>query len=74
MILAGATCIFSMVCGLILSFLDKRCERIVGRAEVQHAEEFRLLDIKDFKATFWLVTVICVTYYVTVFPFISIAK
>lgn len=74
MFLAGATCIFSMVCGLVLGYLDKRYERIVGRAETHHAEEFRMLDVKDFKVTFWLVTVICVTYYVTIFPFISLAK
>jgi len=33
----------------------------------------QLRDIKDFGVKFWLICVICVTYYVTVFPFISLA-
>jgi len=36
-------------------------------------ELIKLGDVKDFGAKFWLLCVICVTYYVTVFPFISLA-
>lgn len=36
-------------------------------------ELIKLRDIKDFGAKFWLLCVICVTYYVTIFPFISLA-
>jgi len=36
-------------------------------------ELIKLSDVKDFGAKFWLLCVICVTYYVTVFPFISLA-
>lgn len=35
-------------------------------------EEIRLSDIKDFPLTLWLIFFICVTYYVAVFPFVSL--
>lgn len=74
MFLAGVTCLFSMACGIILGIMDKRSERILSRSETRHAEEFRMLAILNFKPAFWLVTIICVAYYVTIFPFISVAK
>jgi len=36
-------------------------------------EVIELHNIKDFGVKFWLLCVICVTYYVTIFPFISLA-
>ena len=35
-------------------------------------EVIRITDVKDFPVTFWLLSVICVAYYVTVFPFIGL--
>ena len=35
--------------------------------------QIELKDVTRFPATFWLITVICVAFYVTIFPFISIA-
>ena len=36
------------------------------------ADEIRLRDVKDFPLTFWLISVICVAYYVAVFPFVGL--
>ncbi|KAJ8934927.1 hypothetical protein NQ314_013086 [Rhamnusium bicolor] len=72
--LATSTCIFSMFCAIILGAFDKRSERILRRNNGTSGDVVRLMDVKDFKATFWLVTVICVTYYVAIFPFITLAK
>lgn len=72
--LATSTCILSMFCALILGVLDKRAERILRRNEEVTGDVVRLTDVKDFKATFWLVTLICVTYYVAIFPFIFLAQ
>jgi len=36
-------------------------------------ERISLRDIKDFPLKLWLVFIICVFYYVTVFPFIGLA-
>jgi hypothetical protein len=54
--------------------MDKRAERILKRKTAQEGEVVRLTDIKDFSATFWLISVVCVAYYVAVFPFIALGK
>ena len=35
-------------------------------------EVIRIRDVKDFKFSFWLLCIICVAYYVAVFPFIGL--
>ena len=35
-------------------------------------EVIKFTDVKDFPLTFWLLSIICVAYYVTVFPFIGL--
>lgn len=74
LLIAASTCILSMACSLIIGMLDKRAERITRRAEVQSTEIVKITDVKDFKLPFWLVTLICVTYYVAIFPFISVGQ
>lgn len=66
-------CVFSSVCALFLAFLDKRADRILKRSTRQGSEEtIRMRDVKDFPWTFWLISVICVAYYVAVFPFVGL--
>lgn len=72
--IASATCLLSMLCSLILGVMDKRAERLTRRAEVQNSEIVKITDVKDFKLTFWLVTLVCVTYYVAIFPFITVGQ
>ncbi|XP_066142142.1 major facilitator superfamily domain-containing protein 1-like [Euwallacea fornicatus] len=74
LLLASTTCLLSMICSVILGYMDKRAERITMRANTQNADIVKLTDVKDFKASFWLVTCICVTYYNAIFPFVSIAQ
>ncbi|XP_063914629.1 major facilitator superfamily domain-containing protein 1-like [Zophobas morio] len=72
--LATTTCLLSMLCALVLGIMDKRAERILRRQETESGEVARLRDVLDFKATFWLITVVCVAYYVAIFPFIGLGK
>lgn len=73
--IASLTCLGSLICGLILGFMDHRAEKILGRQEENPNEEpFHLSDIRHFKSVFWLVCVICVTYYLAIFPFIALGK
>ncbi|CAG9767899.1 unnamed protein product [Ceutorhynchus assimilis] len=74
LLIASATCLLSMLCSLILGFMDKRAERMTRRTETQTTEVVRITDVKDFKLTFWLVSCICVSYYVAIFPFISVGQ
>ena len=36
--------------------------------------QIQIKDIKTFPVSFWLVSVVCVAYYVAIFPFISLSK
>jgi len=70
--IAGISTILSLFGAIILAFMDKRRSRILGQG-LGEQEKIELKDVTRFPATFWLITVICVAFYVTIFPFISIA-
>jgi hypothetical protein len=36
------------------------------------ADQIRLTDVRFFPLTFWLLSIICVAYYVAVFPFVGL--
>lgn len=64
----------SFICALILGWMDKRAQRILQRNDNPDGEVAKLTDVKTFKITFWMVSVICVAYYVAIFPFIALGK
>ena len=66
-------CLLSLLCAVLLGLFDKRAERILKRKENGTGEQISLKDVKDFPLRLWLVFIICVAYYVTVFPFIGLA-
>ena len=68
------TCIFSLICALALAYLDRRAEKILHKEQGKTGEVIKLRDIKDFSLPLILVFVICVCYYVAVFPFIGLGK
>lgn len=72
--LASLTCVGSMICACVLGVMDKRAERLLRRGEGQENEVVSLTDVKDFKPIFWLVALICIAYYVAIFPFIALGK
>lgn len=69
----GSFCLLSMFCALMMFYFDKRAQRILRRDEGTTGDVIALRDIKYFGTKFWLLCVICVAYYVAVFPFISLA-
>ena len=66
-------CILSLLCAIVLGLFDRRAERILKRKENGTGEQISFKDIKDFPLRLWLVFIVCVAYYVTVFPFIGLA-
>lgn len=73
-LIAGATCIFSLICAVILGLLDKRRSKVLRLNSAESGEKVQLRDILTFPLSFWLLCVICVSYYVAIFPFIGLAK
>lgn len=72
--IATSTCVMSFMSALILGWMDKRSERYLRRTNDSGGEIPRLSDVKTFKVSFWMVSVICVAYYVAIFPFIALGK
>ncbi|KAG0426657.1 hypothetical protein HPB47_026252, partial [Ixodes persulcatus] len=65
-------CLLSMLCAVVLAVLDRRAARILKREAAQTGEVVRLQDVRDFPRTFWMLCFVCVSYYVTLFPFIGL--
>ncbi|XP_064541742.1 major facilitator superfamily domain-containing protein 1 [Drosophila montana] len=74
LLLATLTCVMSLICALILGWMDKRAERIMQRNNNPSGEIPKLTDVFTFKAPFWMVSIICVAYYVAIFPFIALGQ
>ncbi|XP_023371450.1 major facilitator superfamily domain-containing protein 1 isoform X2 [Otolemur garnettii] len=74
LMIGGITCILSLICALVLAYLDQRAERILHKEQGKTGEVIKLTDVKDFSLPLWLIFVICVCYYVAVFPFIGLGK
>ncbi|KAG7471083.1 hypothetical protein MATL_G00120700 [Megalops atlanticus] len=74
LLIASSTCIFSLLCALVLGYLDKRAERILNKEQGKTGEVIKLTDVKDFSLSLWLIFIICVAYYVAIFPFIGLGQ
>uniref|UniRef100_A0A0B7AKB9 Lysosomal dipeptide transporter MFSD1 n=1 Tax=Arion vulgaris TaxID=1028688 RepID=A0A0B7AKB9_9EUPU len=72
LIIGGFFCVFSLICAFVLAFFDKRADRILKRKVVSKEEMIKFRDILTFPLESWLISVICVAYYVAVFPFIGL--
>lgn len=70
--LAGFTCLLSLVCALGLAFFDIRASRLLRKDENKTGEVIHITDVKDFGCSMWLLCIICVAYYVAIFPFIGL--
>uniref|UniRef100_A0A8C1M3I1 Lysosomal dipeptide transporter MFSD1 n=1 Tax=Cyprinus carpio TaxID=7962 RepID=A0A8C1M3I1_CYPCA len=70
----ASTCLFSLICALILGFLDRRAEKILHKEQGRTGEVIKLTDVKDFPVSLWLIFIICVAYYVAIFPFIGLGQ
>uniref|UniRef100_A0A8C6SDZ8 Lysosomal dipeptide transporter MFSD1 n=1 Tax=Neogobius melanostomus TaxID=47308 RepID=A0A8C6SDZ8_9GOBI len=74
LMLAAVTCLLSLFCALVLGALDKRAERILHKEQGKTGEVIKLTDVKDFPVSLWLIFIVCVGYYVAIFPFIGLGQ
>ncbi|KAI4893440.1 hypothetical protein NFI96_011460 [Prochilodus magdalenae] len=74
LMIAASTCVLSLICALVLGYLDKRAERILNKEQGKTGEVIQLKDVKDFPLQLWLIFIICVGYYVAIFPFIALGQ
>ncbi|XP_015784976.1 major facilitator superfamily domain-containing protein 1 isoform X1 [Tetranychus urticae] len=72
LLFAVSFCIFSLIMGLLMAYFDKRAERILKKEPPKAGEEMKFQDVFHFGLDFWMVSFICVLYYITIFPFIGL--
>uniref|UniRef100_A0A8C4E1Q8 Lysosomal dipeptide transporter MFSD1 n=1 Tax=Dicentrarchus labrax TaxID=13489 RepID=A0A8C4E1Q8_DICLA len=58
---------------LLIGKYESRCSSFTV-AERKYREVVKLTDVKDFPITLWLIFIICVGYYVAIFPFIGLGQ
>lgn len=64
-------CCFSLICGFVLVYFDKKAEKLDGdNTKISEEEKFKFSDIKTFNLSFWLICFSCVLIYMGIFPFI----
>lgn len=69
---AAATCVLSQICAFVLAIFDFRASKKLNREAGKTGDVIRLRDIRYFSPSFWLLTVVCVAYYVAIFPFVGL--
>lgn len=65
-------CLLSLLAAVVLGLFDRRASRILHRADTKTGDVINLRDIRHFPLSLWLIFLICVLYYVTVFPFVGL--
>ncbi len=75
LIAAVLFCSISLVANILYIFLDRRGEKILKLEEDTEgaSDKIVLSDIKNFKPSFWFVTMLCVTFYSAIFPFTALS-
>jgi Na+/melibiose symporter-like transporter len=75
LLIAATVCLFSLLCAVILALMDLRRTRVIKQDPIRKASgKIKLSDALKFPATFWLLVLICATFYCAVFPFICLSK
>ena len=69
---AVLACIISFTANIVYIIMDSRGERIL-KLKGGTEEKFVFKEIKEFKPTFWLVTLLCLTFYSAIFPFTDLS-
>jgi MFS family permease len=71
--IAVIACAISVVGNIFYIIMDRRGEGILKLRDEKVEEKIVFKDIKEFKPTFWYVTMLCVTFYSAIFPFTALS-
>lgn len=65
----------SFIAAIGLAWLDKKQEPESNQTEEnEKKDEVKLSDVLEFSPAFWLISTICVAYYIAIFPLIALGK
>ena len=66
-------CAVSLLANLLYNFLDRRGEKSLGLHEEGSGDKIVVSDIRKFRASYWYVTLLCVTFYSAIFRFTALS-
>ena len=70
---AALLCLFSVLCNLVFNLMDKHGEKVLALSKPDAGDKIVFSDIKKFSSSYWLVVLLCVTFYSAIFPFTALA-
>ncbi|MBP7149265.1 MAG: MFS transporter [Acidobacteria bacterium] len=70
---AAALCGVSVLANLVYNMIDLRGEKSLGLQEAGGGDKIVFSDVRRFRASYWYVVALCVTFYSAIFPFQSLA-
>ena len=70
---AAIACAISLAANIIYIIMDHRGEHVLDLKDEGIEEKIVFKDIKEFKPTYWYVTMLCVTFYSAIFPFTALS-
>jgi MFS family permease len=71
--IAAALCAFGLLSNWLYTILDHRAQPVLGLHEAGAGDKIVLSDARKFPASYWFVTMLCVTFYSAIFPFTALA-
>ena len=73
LIAAVLFCVLSLAANIVYVVMDRKGESALRLEDQETAEKIVLKDIKDFKPSYWFVTLLCLTFYSAIFPFTALS-
>jgi len=70
---AAGFCLFSVLCNLVFNLMDRHGEQVLELAKPGAGDRIVFSDIRKFTSSYWLVVLLCVTFYSAIFPFTALA-
>jgi len=70
---AVIACVISLAANLVYIIMDRKGEKALELTDEGAEDKIVFSDIKRFKAPFWYVTLLCVTFYSAIFPFTDLS-
>lgn len=75
LLVASCFTLMSLICSFILGWVDRKREKLGERQDsIVEDKPIKFSDIGRLPATFWLLCLATMTYYGTIFPFISLSQ
>jgi len=71
--IAAVLCGFGLLANWFYTLLDHRAQPVLGLHEAGAGDKIVLSDARKFPASYWFVTMLCVTFYSAIFPFTALA-